>query len=104
MDLVVLIYNLTTLYPKDELYGLTSQTRRASVSIPANIAEGRNRGSRKDFRQFLIIAFGSANELQTHLEIAERLSYINAEKLVKSHSLLLEILKMLKVMIEKLKS
>lgn len=104
MDLVVLIYQLTKEYPKDELYGLTSQTRRAAVSIPANIAEGRNRSSRKDFRQFLIVAFGSANELQTHLEIAERLKFVDKTSLAQSQGLLLEILKMLKVMIEKLKS
>lgn len=74
------------------------------MSIPANIAEGRNRGTRKDFRQFLLVAFGSANELQTHLEIAKRLRYIENKAVEPVQNLLLEILKMLKVMIEKLGS
>ena len=104
MDLVVQIYAITKAFPNEEIYGLTSQLRRAAVSIPANIAEGRSRGSRKDFRQFLIVAFGSANELQTHIEIADRLGYIPKNSVAKLQSLLLEILKMLKVIIEKLKS
>lgn len=103
MDLVVLIYQVTKSYPKEEAYGLTSQTRRAMVSVPANIAEGRSRGTRKDFRNFLLIAFGSANELQTHLEIARRLGYLNEQEFVKVNHGLIEILKMLKVMIEKLR-
>jgi four helix bundle protein len=56
MELVLLVYDITSLYPKSEIFGLVSQSRRCSVSIPSNIAEGRTRGSRKDFRQFLIIA------------------------------------------------
>jgi len=75
MNLVVEVYKLTDNYPKTEIYGLTSQTRRSSVSIPSNIAEGRKRSSRKDYRQFLIIAYASGAELETQIEIAKRLSF-----------------------------
>ena len=68
------VYNLTEQYPKSELYGLVSQTRRAAVSIPSNIAEGRMRGGKKEFCQFLLIAYASGGELETQLELARRLS------------------------------
>lgn len=102
MDLVVAIYELTEQYPRTELYGLTSQTRRAVVSIPSNIAEGRRRGSRKDFRQFLIIAFGSGSELETQIEIAKRLPFGKELDYSKSDNLLNEVMKMLNSMIEHL--
>ena len=73
MDLVVEIYKLTKNFPKSEIYGLTSQMKRCAVSIPSNIAEGRRRGSRKDYRHFLIIAYGSGAELETQIEIVKRL-------------------------------
>src|SRR5436190_22601042 len=73
MDLVVAIYTLTEGFPKSEMYGLTAQMRRSAVSIPSNIAEGRRRGSRKDYRQFLIVAYASGAELETQVEIAKRL-------------------------------
>jgi len=69
MELVIAVYFLTEKYPKSELYGLVSQMRRAAVSIPSNIAEGRRRGSKKEFRQFLIIAYSSGAELETQIEI-----------------------------------
>ena len=78
--------------------------RRAAVSIPSNIAEGRNRGTRKDFRQFFLISYGSANELETQLEIAQRLEFGNSLDIQQAQSLLVEILKMLRVMIDKLAS
>lgn len=78
--------------------------RRAAVSIPSNIAEGRNRGTRKDFRQFLLIAYGSANELETQIEIARQLDYLNNNSVGEVSSLLQEILKMLSVMIKKFES
>ena len=80
MDLTVVIYQVTKAYPKDELYALTSQTRRAAVSIPANIAEGQGRRSRKEFCQFLGNARGSLSELETHLELALRIGYLNDEQ------------------------
>ncbi|HEX3144450.1 MAG TPA: four helix bundle protein [Pyrinomonadaceae bacterium] len=80
MDLVVLIYQATASFPNHELYGLTSQMRRASVSIPANIAEGQGRRSKSEFSQFLGNARGSLLELDTHLELALRLNYLTASQ------------------------
>ena len=79
MDLVVQIYKVTACFPKEETYSLTSQLRRAAVSVPSNIAEGQGRRSNRDFCRFLSISHGSLRELETQLMIAERLSYINAE-------------------------
>ncbi len=81
VELAVLVYRVTSQFPQHELYGLTSQMRRASVAVASNIAEGQGRGSRKEFRQFLRIAFGSLLELETQVVIAERIGYLNqAEK------------------------
>lgn len=73
MELVTSVYSLTETFPKSELYCLTSQMRRCAISIPSNIAEGSRRRTRKDYRQFLVIAFGSGGELETQIEIAKRL-------------------------------
>jgi four helix bundle protein len=82
MNLVIQIYDVTRRFPKEELFGLTSQIRRAAVSIPSNIAEGQGRLSRGEFRQFLGNARGSMAELETQLLIAEHLGYLqNAESL-----------------------
>jgi four helix bundle protein len=102
IQLVVLIYDITSQYPKAEMFGLVSQSRRCAVSVPSNIAEGSMRGSRKDFRQFLIIAKASGAELETQIEIAKRLKFLSEEKFVSVDSLLLEIMKMLNSMIAKL--
>lgn len=79
LDLVEAVYAVTQSWPKDEAYGLTSQVRRAVVSIPANVAEGQGRDSKRDFLRFLAIANGSLLELETHLFIAHRLGYIVQE-------------------------
>src|SRR5580658_9656147 len=75
IELVESIYVITQSFPKQEIYGLTSQMRRAAVSIPANIAEGHSREHTKEFRNFLSMAQGSISELETELEIATRLGY-----------------------------
>jgi four helix bundle protein len=96
------IYALTRSFPREELYGLTSQMRRCAVSIPSNIAEGRHRGTRKDFVQFLRIALGSTAELETQVIIAKELHDSVSFDYTTIESLLLEISKMLKAMINKL--
>lgn len=67
MELVKSIYEMTANFPKEEIYGLISQMKRSSISIPSNIAEGKRRGTRKDYRQFLVIAYGSGAELETQI-------------------------------------
>ncbi len=104
MDLVVEIYRLTECFPRSEIYGLTSQMRRCAVSIPSNIAEGRRRGTRKDYRHFLIIAYGSGAELETQIEITKRLSFGEKSDFVKVENLLNEIMRMLNKMLSTLKS
>ncbi len=78
MDLVTEIYRLTKKLPKEEMFGLTSQLRRAAVSIPSNIAEGQGRLSKGEFRVFLGNARGSLSELETQIMIAKNLEYIDA--------------------------
>ena len=102
MDLVVLVYILTEGFPKEELYGLTTQMRRAAVSIPSNIAEGKLRGSRKEFIQYLRIAYGSGGELETQIEIAKRLPKTADLDFTKVDGLLSEVMKMLNGLISKL--
>ncbi|MBK9291987.1 MAG: four helix bundle protein [Bacteroidetes bacterium] len=81
MELSVDIYRITQSFPSTELYGLTSQLRRAAVSVASNIAEGSGRHSTKEFLQFLNIANGSLAEIETHLELAYRLNYIQSIEL-----------------------
>lgn len=77
MDLCTRLYQVTGSFPKQEQFGITSQMRRCAVSIPSNIAEGHNRSSSKEFKNFLYIAKGSGAELATQIEIAHRLKYIS---------------------------
>lgn len=102
MDLVILIYERTEEFPREEIYGLTSQMRRSAVSIPSNIAEGRHRGSKKDFVQFLRVASASSSELETQLAIAKRLEKMKNLDYKKIDELLKEVQKMLTAMIVKL--
>ena len=104
MDLVEAVYELTKEFPKSETYGLISQMRRCAVSIPSNIAEGRRRGSKKDYRQFLVIAYGSGAELETQIEIAKRLLFSKNLDYAKVDQLLLETMKMLNKMLSSLRS
>ena len=97
MQLVLDVYSLTSEFPKEEIYGLTSQIRRSAVSIPSNIAEGAARGSRKEFSQFLYVALGSLAELETQLLIAQDLGYIQEL----DHDTLSEIRKMINGLIYK---
>ena len=79
MDLVEFVYKATSHFPNAELYGLTSQVRRAAVSIPSNIAEGQGRNTTRDFLHFLCMAQGSLLEVETQILIAQRLGYIKTE-------------------------
>jgi len=82
MTLVEVVYAKTKLFPKEELFGLTSQVKRAAVSIPSNIAEGAGRKGSKEFQRFLYIAMGSASELDTQIEIAVRLGFVEYDKTI----------------------
>lgn len=99
MQLVVEVYALTDKYPRNEIYGLINQSRRCVVSVPSNIAEGSKRGTKKDFRSFLINAFGSGAELETQIEIAKNLNYAKNQDYLKVDSLLEEVMKILNKMI-----
>jgi four helix bundle protein len=79
MELVIQIYRLSQSFPREEQYGLTSQMRRAAVSVPSNIAEGHARESSKEYLNHLSITQGSLAELQTQIEIAARLDFVEAE-------------------------
>jgi four helix bundle protein len=103
IELTTCIYKLTRSFPKDELYGLTSQMRRASVSIASNIAEGRGRITPGEFRQFLGLAQGSTFEPKTQLLVARRLEMGEEKTLSEAESLSEEVSKMLGSFIEKLR-
>jgi four helix bundle protein len=98
MDLVTLVYQLTRRFPDDERYGMISQMRRASVSIPANIAEGYGRFHRGDYLRFVSIAQGSVCELETLLILSGRLRFATREELIAPWRLLQEIGKMLRAL------
>ena len=76
-------YQMTRQFPSEERFGMVSQMRRSSLSVPSNIAEGFRRGSPKEFRKFLGIAFGSLAELETQYLVAQRLNYLNGPELMK---------------------
>ena len=96
------IYRLTVGFPKEELYGLTSQIRRAGVSVASNIAEGYGRMSTGEYKQFLGMARGSNSEVQTQLVIARELGYGNTQVLQEAESLSIEVGKMLLAILRKL--
>lgn len=96
MELAEEVYKLCTEFPRNEVYGLTSQLQRAAVSIPSNIAEGQARNSSKEFNHFLGIARGSLAELETQIMLAQRLNYTTSEKATLALEKAEEIAKMLK--------
>jgi len=102
--LTLSIYNVTGSFPKEELYGLTSQIRRASSSIPANIAEGCGRGSDPELARFLQIAMGSASELEYHLILAHDLGWLSTESYAPLDTQTTEIKRMLATFIQKLRT
>lgn len=99
MDLTVAIYNMVGKLPREETYALSDQMRRAVVSIPSNIAEGQGRNSDKEFAQFISIARGSLWELETQLEICDRLNYIDQSQKAEFLTLTAEISKMLNALV-----
>ena len=95
-------YRLTTTFPRDELYGMTSQIRRSAVSIPANVAEGYGRDQTGNFIQFLRVAQGSARELETHLLLAQRLSLAESAQVSCTRDRAIRVSKMLRGLIRSL--
>jgi four helix bundle protein len=102
MELVKGVYTLTENLPETEKFGLISQIRRSAISIPSNIAEGKRRGSDKDFKRFLLIAFGSGAELETQIEIVKMLNLVNNYDFSKIDNDIEEVMKMLNGMINKI--
>jgi len=94
MDLAGVVYQATTAFPREELYGLVSQMRRSAVSIPSNIAEGYGRGGR-DYARFVAIAYGSLLELETQIELARRFGFLETEREARLLSATAEIGRML---------
>jgi four helix bundle protein len=99
IEMSVAIYELTELFPQKEIYGLTSQLRRASVSVACNIAEGRGRLTQGEFKHFLGLAQGSNYEVQTQLIIAKRLDFGKSAPLDKAQGISIEVGKMLSALI-----
>lgn len=97
--LCLLVYSITKKFPKEETFGLVSQMRRSSVSIPSNLAEGNTRLSKKDHTHFVRIAYGSGAELETQIELSKDLGYMPETEYTEATSLLLEVMKMLNTLI-----
>lgn len=98
-ELTLSIYKLTNKYPKSEIFGLTSQIRRAASSIPANIAEGCGRNSDADFKRFLYISFASANELETYITLSKDLNLISQDDFLEIDEKVIVVRKMIYSMI-----
>jgi four helix bundle protein len=104
IQLTVSVYRLTQGFPREELYGLTSQIRRSAVSVPSNIAEGHGRLSTGEYRQFLGITRGSNFEIQTQLEIARSLGFGDPKLIIEAESLSHEVGKMIYGVLEGIKA
>ena len=102
-EVALLVYKITAGFPKEELYGLTSQMRRAAVSVPSNIVEGCARDSQADYLRFLNIAFGSLRELHYQLGLSKRLGFIDKEDLPQTETKIIETEKVLNGLIRSLK-
>ena len=103
-DLTLRMYGLTSRFPREEMYGLTNQIRRACVSIPTNIAEGCGRGSAADFARFLHIAMGSANEAEYLILLARDLKYLDTDLFAGLMDTIIEVRKMLTSLLRRLKT
>ena len=101
-QLVLSVYAVTKSFPPEELYGLTSQIRRAALSIPTNIAEGSGRGGDKEFARFCQISYGSVNELEYHFLVARDLAYFDSTTYEQLQQALVEIRRMLAKLIASL--
>ena len=103
-DLTLRMYELTSRFPREEMYGLTNQIRRACASIPTNIAEGCGRGSSADFARFLHIALGSASETEYLILLARDLKYLDTDLFTELMDAIIEIRKMLTSLLRRLKT
>lgn len=103
MSLTTKIYSKTKQFPKEEIFGITSQIRRSTISIPSNIAEGIGRDSNNELIRFINIAVGSLFELQTQLEIAKNISYLNEEEFNNLYEDSREVERMLVAFLKKIK-
>jgi len=103
-EVAVLIYQATRGFPKEEIYGLTSQMRRSAVSVPSNIVEGCARESQSEYHRFLEIAFGSARELHYQLGLAGRLGYTNKTDVLECESKMVETEKVLSALIRSMRT
>lgn len=101
--MTVAVYSMSRDFPREELYGLTSQVRRSAVSVPSNIAEGQGRSSSGEFRHFLGIARGSNFELQTQLEVARALGLGSADRIDQAEALSHEVGKMIYAILDKIR-
>jgi four helix bundle protein len=104
MGFVVETYKASAAFPSDERFGLTAQLRRAAVSIPSNIAEGHGRESTREFLNFLSIAYGSLNEAQTQIMIAEKLSFLSSDRTANLLALAGEVAKLINGLCSSLKN
>ncbi|MCK9612739.1 MAG: four helix bundle protein [Bacteroidales bacterium] len=102
-EFVLLIYNITKQFPKEEVYGLTSQIRRAAVSVPSNIVEGCARKTEGEYKRFLDVAFGSFRELKYQFGLAYRLGYVKDTDIQQCNSKLTETEKVLSALIRSLR-
>jgi four helix bundle protein len=103
MQLAQQIYDVTEQFPKAEMYGLTAQMRRCAISIPSNIAEGYRRGTRRDYRSFLLNAYGSGAELETQVELSKNLPFGSKLNFEQCEKLLDEVMRMLNRITSQLK-